>query len=222
MRFGKKLSVLRKQHSMTQEQLAERLGISRQAVSRWERMTSDPSAENLIHIGRLFGVTVDSLMDDTMDVQPWKNGVTDYTVAEEGDDCSCKEENHMKKNLVAFYRYAYLAVTVAILVFERWLSSEYIHAPSVLTSKVVLFSMGPLFAFFLIMFLSLTVVHYTQQLKRHQSIVRASLVMTTALLWIVLCQLLQGSTLLVWGASPYVALLTAVCTIVWISQKKEG
>lgn len=69
MKFGEKLSFLRKQRDMTQQELAERLGVSRQAVSRWERMTSDPSTENLICIGKLFDVSVDSLLNDGVQIQ---------------------------------------------------------------------------------------------------------------------------------------------------------
>ena len=53
MRFGEKLSFLRKQRGMTQLDLAEKLDISRQAVSRWEQGTSEPPTENLISIGKL-------------------------------------------------------------------------------------------------------------------------------------------------------------------------
>ena len=69
MGFGEKLSSLRKQRGMTQVELAEKLGISRQAVSRWERGTAEPSTENLICIGRLFDVSVDDLMDKNSDPQ---------------------------------------------------------------------------------------------------------------------------------------------------------
>ena len=69
MGFGEKLSSLRKQRGMTQVELAEKLSISRQAVSRWERGTAEPSTENLICIGRLFDVSVDDLMDKNSDPQ---------------------------------------------------------------------------------------------------------------------------------------------------------
>ena len=69
MGFGEKLSFLRKQRGMTQVELAEKLSISRQAVSRWERGTAEPSTENLICIGKLFDVSVDDLMDENSDPQ---------------------------------------------------------------------------------------------------------------------------------------------------------
>ena len=69
MRFGEKLSFLRKQCGMTQIELAEKLDISRQAVSRWEQGTAEPSTENLIRIGKLFGVPVDDLVNGTIQQQ---------------------------------------------------------------------------------------------------------------------------------------------------------
>lgn len=69
MRFGEKLSFLRKQRGMTQLELAEKLDISRQAVSRWEQGTSEPSTENLVSIGKLFDVTVDALVNEGVQLQ---------------------------------------------------------------------------------------------------------------------------------------------------------
>lgn len=54
---------------MTQMELAEKLDISRQAVSRWERGTSKPSTETLVSIGKLFDVTVDMLMNEDIQLQ---------------------------------------------------------------------------------------------------------------------------------------------------------
>lgn len=69
MRFGEKLSFLRKQRGMTQMELAEKLDISRQAVSRWEQGISEPSTENLVSIGKLFDVTVDALVNEDVQLQ---------------------------------------------------------------------------------------------------------------------------------------------------------
>lgn len=69
MRFSEKLTFLRKKHGMTQMELAEKLDISRQAVSRWEQGVSEPSTENLVIIGKLFGVPVDDLVNDAIQLQ---------------------------------------------------------------------------------------------------------------------------------------------------------
>ena len=49
---------------MTQEFVAEQLGVSRQAVSKWENGTSDPSTSNLFALARLFGISVEELLKD--------------------------------------------------------------------------------------------------------------------------------------------------------------
>ena len=64
MTFGEKLTRLRKREGMSQELLAEKLGVSRQAVSRWEQDTALPDAAKLLPCARLFGVDVEWLLDD--------------------------------------------------------------------------------------------------------------------------------------------------------------
>ncbi len=64
MKLSKKILELRKQHGMSQEDLAERLGISRQAISRWESGTVLPDSANVLQLSKLFGVTTDYLLND--------------------------------------------------------------------------------------------------------------------------------------------------------------
>jgi len=60
--IANRLLTLRKQFNLSQEELAERLGISRQAVSRWERAEASPDTDNLINLSKLYGVSIDSLL----------------------------------------------------------------------------------------------------------------------------------------------------------------
>ena len=64
MTFGEKLTRLRKREGLSQEALAERLGVSRQAVSRWEQGTALPDAAKLLPCAKLFSVNVEWLLDD--------------------------------------------------------------------------------------------------------------------------------------------------------------
>lgn len=64
MKLSEKIVQLRKSQGLSQEELAERLGLSRQAVSRWESGTALPDAGNLLQLSRLFGVTADYLLDE--------------------------------------------------------------------------------------------------------------------------------------------------------------
>lgn len=64
MTFQEKLQTLRKQNGMSQEKLAEMLGISRQAVSKWESGQSYPDMDKLIALSDLFKVSIDSLIKE--------------------------------------------------------------------------------------------------------------------------------------------------------------
>ena len=67
-KVAKSLGEVLKQHrtecKMTQEFVAEALGVSRQAVSKWENGTSDPSTTNLMAIAKLFGVSTEELLKE--------------------------------------------------------------------------------------------------------------------------------------------------------------
>lgn len=62
MNFNEKLQCLRKENGLSQENLAEALHISRQAITKWENGQSYPDLENLIILSNLFGVTIDKLL----------------------------------------------------------------------------------------------------------------------------------------------------------------
>ncbi len=64
MNFSEKFQLIRKNKGMTQEELAEKLDISRQAVAKWESGQAYPDISNLIQISNLFNVTVDYLVRD--------------------------------------------------------------------------------------------------------------------------------------------------------------
>jgi transcriptional regulator with XRE-family HTH domain len=60
--FAEKLKRLRKQFKLSQEQLAEKLGVSRQAITKWETEGGLPDTENLLSLATLFSVTLDDLL----------------------------------------------------------------------------------------------------------------------------------------------------------------
>ncbi len=64
MALSEKLFTLRKKSGLSQEQLAEHLGVSRQAISKWESGASMPESDKLIAICNYFGVSLDYLMRD--------------------------------------------------------------------------------------------------------------------------------------------------------------
>ena len=70
MKLSEKIQTLRKQAGLSQEQLAERLNVTRQAVSRWETGEGKPDIDNLLPLARLLHTTVDYLLEEKDDAQP--------------------------------------------------------------------------------------------------------------------------------------------------------
>ena len=64
MEFNEKLQKLRKEHNITQEGLADKLNVSRQAVSKWESGSAYPDMEKLISLSRIFNISLDDLVND--------------------------------------------------------------------------------------------------------------------------------------------------------------
>ncbi len=57
-----RLYELRKKHNLSQEELAEKLGVSRQAVSKWERSEASPDTDNIIALAKIYGLSLDELI----------------------------------------------------------------------------------------------------------------------------------------------------------------
>ena len=68
------MKIYRQRYGYTQEQIAEKLGVSRQAVAKWERGDSLPSIENVIALADLYEVSVDSLVRKIAEKLPVSEG----------------------------------------------------------------------------------------------------------------------------------------------------
>ena len=78
MSLGNKLADARKKQNLTQEQLAERLGVTRQAVSRWESDAAYPETDKIVRMAQILEVSCDYLLQDGVDEkgQPVTSPVT--------------------------------------------------------------------------------------------------------------------------------------------------
>ena len=72
MNFTENLRALREKNNMTQEQLAERMEVSRQTVSKWESGASMPEMEKLVQLTEMFGCTMDGLLKGNMHLENQK------------------------------------------------------------------------------------------------------------------------------------------------------
>ena len=80
--IANRLVQMRKKNNLSQEELAAKLGISRQAVSKWERAESSPDTDNLIMLARLYNVSLDDLLKTEEPVEPENHTSTGDTDAD--------------------------------------------------------------------------------------------------------------------------------------------
>lgn len=89
MTLGQKLKEIRKRFGLSQEQLAEIMNVSRQAITKWENEGGLPDVSNLQELSKVFGITVDYLLNDEnqlpalamrkkLDKEKYKNKLTMY------------------------------------------------------------------------------------------------------------------------------------------------
>lgn len=89
MTLGQKLKEIRKRFGLSQEQLAEIMNVSRQAITKWENEGGSPDISNLQELSKIFGITVDYLLNDEnqlpalsmkkeIDKEKYKNKLTMY------------------------------------------------------------------------------------------------------------------------------------------------
>ena len=114
MKFSNRIKVLRAEHNLSQEELANKLGISRQAVSKWERAESSPDTDNLICLAKIYNISLDELLQ------------TDESIEEIADNKRLISEDNDNNIIIRrdsplsfWYRFPYaLFVTVLFLLTE--------------------------------------------------------------------------------------------------------
>ena len=72
MNFSEKLYELRKKEGLSQEELAEKVNVSRQTISKWEMGQSSPEMEKLVNLSKIFDISLDELVgnDDINEKEP--------------------------------------------------------------------------------------------------------------------------------------------------------
>ncbi len=110
MNLAEKLIALRKQNNLTQMDLAEKLNVSRQAVSRWEVGSVKPNMDSLKVLSELYGVTIDYLLNDAD---------TDYVKVEKTQAAvyadPVTKEDTKKRRTVFVYVILLMAIIIVII-----------------------------------------------------------------------------------------------------------
>lgn len=95
-----RLIKLRKKNGYSQEELADKLGLSRQAVSKWERAEASPDTDNLICLAKLYGVSLDELLSTDEDVETIVKEQVKEEKAEEKDSSITLEDDDGSKVVI--------------------------------------------------------------------------------------------------------------------------
>lgn len=138
MDFGTQMKNLRKEKNMTQEQMAQELGVSRQAVSNWENNKNLPDLEIIIRISRIFSVTLDDLILGGKDEM---NNMTQKLI----DDGS--ENTKLKTALKILAVGAVLMLIGLLCFFLKGITVEYVDAEGFLHENFFFIPIGYLFLF---------------------------------------------------------------------------
>lgn len=94
--IASRLVKLRKQNGFSQEVLAEKIGVSRQAVSKWERSESSPDTDNLITLAKIYNLTIDEMIYNDHETG---TSTTDATANENTSEDYSKNQGVLRKYL---------------------------------------------------------------------------------------------------------------------------
>lgn len=135
MTIGQKIFKLRTDLKLSQEELAERLGVSRQSVSKWETDASVPELDKLIKLSGTFGVSLDALVrDEPSEVQAEAECAKDT-----GKDTNIKENNFPPRKIVGTILACTGAVIFMLFLFLSGTAGGILFAPPFFLCAVVCF-----------------------------------------------------------------------------------
>lgn len=122
MDISEKILQLRKASDMTQEQLAEKVGVSRQSVSKWEGGQAVPELDKLLELGRIFNVTTDYLIKPSeLDELSIKTEILEkkqQELIEQAEKAKIKKRNIL--SCAAVYTAALAAAVLLHLISWEW------------------------------------------------------------------------------------------------------
>lgn len=100
MNLGDKIKNLRKEGNLSQEQLAEKLNISRQAISKWESGKAYPDIENLKMLKSIFNITIDELVSDELIIDKEVSSKSGLELEENLEDSEDEKEDSTESLIV--------------------------------------------------------------------------------------------------------------------------
>ena len=131
IKLADRLVELRKEHKLSQEALAEKLGLSRQSISKWERAEASPDTDNLIALAEVYGVTLDELLGNNEPKEP-KQETQPQSKKEELSAKQIKGKQNLKKSPLLFLGAIAVYAGGGIILGAFWWALMWILFPLVL------------------------------------------------------------------------------------------
>lgn len=116
IKLADRLVELRKENKLSQEALAEKLGLSRQAISKWERAEASPDTDNLIALAELYNVSLDTLLGNENANAQKEEKDEKQPVTERGN----KGRAQLKKTPIALLAVVAVYVVGGIIIGGKW------------------------------------------------------------------------------------------------------
>lgn len=136
MTFGEKIQRLRKEASLSQEELAYQLNVSRQAISKWERDNGYPETEKIVRMSKIFHVTLDYLLNE-------EETQTQEPKAERGIYVSWE----MADGFLLYQKQKYLKVAIAVGIMVGRLALSYMSSDISMLLFVLVLIVGVILLF---------------------------------------------------------------------------
>lgn len=131
IKLADRLVELRKEHKLSQEALAEKLGLSRQSISKWERAEASPDTDNLIALAEVYGITLDELLGNN-EPKERKQETQPQSENKERSAKQIKGKQNLKKSPLLFLGAIAIYVGGGIILGVFWWSLMWILFPLVL------------------------------------------------------------------------------------------
>lgn len=112
LEIANRLLQLRKEKHFSQEELAEKIGVSRQAVSKWERAESSPDTDNLILLARLYNVSIDELLTTEEPVE----SIAPIDIESKKSNMESEEDRPDERRLWLWFPYPLVIVVIFLAI----------------------------------------------------------------------------------------------------------
>lgn len=156
MNFDEKIIKIRKDNNLTQEEMAEKLNVSRQAISNWKNKRNLPDIEMLIIISKIFSISLDELIlggEEMNDIE--KKLINDGS-----------ESRIVKMNLISTIIGTFLLLIGLLCIVIKANTIEYIDESGILHENFYLLPIGFLFIFIGLIVILVGIIRYIKKRKQ--------------------------------------------------------